>query len=33
VRKGDLYKDIMSVLLARIEAAKRTPARPEPEAP
>jgi glutathione synthase/RimK-type ligase-like ATP-grasp enzyme len=28
VRKGDLYKDIMSVLLARIEASKRTPANP-----
>jgi glutathione synthase/RimK-type ligase-like ATP-grasp enzyme len=28
VRKGDLYRDIMSVVLARIEAGKRTPAAP-----
>jgi glutathione synthase/RimK-type ligase-like ATP-grasp enzyme len=26
VRKGELYRDIMSVILARIEAVKRTPA-------
>ncbi|MFU8816199.1 MAG: RimK family protein [Pseudomonadales bacterium] len=28
VRKGDLYRDIMGVILARIDAAKRTPAPP-----
>ena len=28
VRKGDLYKEIMGVILSRIEAAKRTPANP-----
>lgn len=28
VRKGDLYRDIMGVILARIEAAKRGPANP-----
>ncbi len=28
VRKGDLYKDIMGVMLARIETAKRGPANP-----
>lgn len=28
VRKGELYRDIMGVMLARIEAAKRSPAHP-----
>ena len=28
VRKGDLYRDIMGVILARIEAAKRAPSTP-----